>query len=216
MINGTIGNASGLKKAWQVGAYFQSGKDRDGKNLKASHYTASLMLQKGKFSFGPGYDYLSGNDPNTAATDNHRFDPLYGTPHKHWGYMDYYYVGTGSPVGGLQDAYFKVKYQANNYFVSLDAHNFRLAENTVNSLDVDKANLKKDLGYEFDFIANYTLNKFTTLELGYAFMLANNSTEYVKRTPVTMDATNHRPTWAYLMINIRPDFFFAKPVAIKQ
>ena len=27
LINGTIGNASGLKKAWQVGAYFQSGKD---------------------------------------------------------------------------------------------------------------------------------------------------------------------------------------------
>lgn len=216
MINGTIGNASGLKKAWQVGAYFQSGKDRDGKSLRASHYTASLLLQKGKFSFGPGYDYLSGNDPNTAATDNHRFDPLYGTPHKHWGYMDYYYVGTGSPVGGLQDAYFKVKYQSNLFSLSADAHNFRLAENMVNTLDADKANLKKDLGYEFDFIANYALNKFTTLELGYSFMLANNSTEYVKRTPVTMDQTNHRPTWAYLMINIRPDFFFTKPVAIKQ
>jgi hypothetical protein len=86
----------------------------------------------------------------------------------------------------------------------------------VNTLDVDKANLKKDLGYEFDFIANYSLNKFTTLELGYSFMLANNSTEYVKKTPPTMDQTNHRPTWAYLMINIRPDFFFSKPVAIKQ
>jgi alginate export protein len=216
MINGTIGNASGLKKAWQLGAYFQSGKDRDGKTLKASHYTASLMLQKGKFSFGPGYDYLSGNDPNTAATDNHRFDPLYGTPHKHWGYMDYYYVGTGSPVGGLQDAYFKVKYQSNLFSLSADAHNFRLAENIQNSLDPDKANIKKDLGYEFDFIANYALNKFTTLELGYSFMLANNSTEYVKRTPPTMDQTNQRPTWAYLMINIRPDFFFTKPVAIKQ
>src|SRR5206468_7791079 len=76
MINGTIGNASGLKKQWQVGAYFQSGKDRDGKDLTASHYTASLNLQKGKFSFGPGYDYLSGNTTTTAANENHRFDPL--------------------------------------------------------------------------------------------------------------------------------------------
>ncbi|THU34111.1 hypothetical protein FAM09_24120 [Niastella caeni] len=214
MINGTIGNASGLKKQWQVGAYFQSGKDRDGKDLTASHYTASLTLQKGKFSFGPGYDYLSGNTPTTPGTENHRFDPLYGTPHKHWGYMDYYYVGTGSPVGGLQDYYFKVKYQANAFFLSLDAHNFRLAENVANAADPDKATIDKNLGYEFDFIANYSLNKFTTLELGYSFMKANNSTEYVKRG--TMDQARHNANWAYLMINIRPDFFFTKPVAIKQ
>jgi hypothetical protein len=214
MINGTIGNASGLKKAWQVGAYFQSGKDRDGKKLNASHYTASLMLQKGKFSFGPGYDYLSGNTPTTPADENHRFDPLYGTPHKHWGYMDFYYVGTGSPTGGLQDAYFKVKYQANNFFVSLDAHNFRLAENVANAADPDKVNIDKNLGYEFDFTANYTLNKFTTLELGLSYMKANNSTEYIKRS--TMNQARHNAQWAYLMINIRPDFFFSKPVAIKQ
>jgi alginate export protein len=214
MINGTIGNAAGLKKAWQVGAYFQSGKDRDGKDLTASHYTASLTLQKGKFSFGPGYDYLSGNDPETPATETHRFDPLYGTPHKHWGYMDYYYVGTGSPVGGLQDAYFKVKYQSNLFFVSLDAHNFRLAENVQNATDPDKINIDKNLGYEFDFIANYSLNKFTTLELGLSYMKANNSTEYIKRS--TMDQARHNAQWAYLMINIRPDFFFSKPVAIKQ
>jgi hypothetical protein len=214
MINGTIGNASGLKKAWQVGAYFQSGKDRDGKDLNASHYTASLTLQKGKFSFGPGYDYLSGNTPDTDPGENHRFDPLYGTPHKHWGYMDYYYVATNSPVGGLQDAYFKVKYQANLFFLSLDAHNFRLAENVANAADPDKMNIDKNLGYEFDFIANYSLNKFTTLELGLSYMKANNSTEYVKKN--TMDLNRHNAQWAYLMINIRPDFFFAKPVAIKQ
>ena len=104
--------------------------------------------------------------------------------------------------------------QANNFFVSLDAHNFRLAEDVANAADPDKVNIDKNLGYEFDFIANYTLNKFTTLELGYSFMKANNSTEYVKRT--TMDQARHNANWAYLMINIRPDFFFTKPVAIKQ
>ena len=194
-----------------MGAYFQTGKDRDGKNLKAAHYTAMLTLQKGRFSFGPGIDYLSGNEPDLPATENHRFDPLYGTPHKHWGYMDYYYVGTGSPAGGLLNPYFKLRYQANSFFVTLDAHNFRLAENM---LDAGKASIDKNLGYEFDFIANYTLNKFTTLELGYSFMKANNSTEFVKKG--TTDQTDHSPQWAYLMINIRPDFFFAKPVAIKQ
>ena len=208
MINGSFGNASGMKKLYQVAAYFQSGKDKDGKDLRASHYTASLTFQKGKFSFGPGYDYLSGNDPSTPASEDHRFDPLYGTPHKFWGFMDYYFVATGSPVGGLQDAYFKIKYQSNRFGVGVDAHNFQLAENTVNAADPNKINIDKNLGYEFDIIPTYTLNKFTTLEMGYCFMLANNSTEYIKRS--TMDQAKHRPEWAYLMINIRPDFFFGK------
>ncbi len=77
LINGSFGNATALKNFWQVGAYFQSGKDRDGKDLSASHYTASLTLQKGKFSFGPGYDYLSGNSSTISIwlTKRHRFDP---------------------------------------------------------------------------------------------------------------------------------------------
>jgi hypothetical protein len=202
---GLMINGNGKRLSWQAGAYLQSGKDRDGKQLRASHYTVSAMLKQGKFSFGPGFDYLSGNTPNTAAGDNHRFDPLYGTPHKHWGYMDYYYVGTGSPVGGLQNAYFKSKYQGSRYFVGVDLHYFSLAEDMV---DAAKTAIDKNLGYELDVTGSYNLNSFTTLEAGYSMMLANNSTEFVKKG--TMNQAGHRPQWAYLMINIRPDFFFTK------
>jgi hypothetical protein len=214
LLSGTFGNASGLKKAWTLGGYMQGGKDKDGKDLNAYHYTASLTFQKGKFSFGPGFDYLSGNDGTSSSTTNNRFDPLYGTPHKFWGYMDYFYVGTGSPVGGLKNTYFKTKYTAKDFFVTFDVHNFSLAKATLNTSDVNKPEIDKNLGYEFDLIANYTLNKFTVIEAGYCFMSATNSMEYVKKT--TLDKTNHLPQWAYLMINIRPDFFFSKPVAIKQ
>ncbi|MEZ4901117.1 MAG: alginate export family protein [Spirosomataceae bacterium] len=114
MLTGMIGNASSKlgKVAWQAFAYNQGGKNRDGQDLKAYHYGGNVMIQKGKLSFGPGYEVLSGN--NTAAPDgkDHRFDPLYGTPHKHWGYMDYFYVGTGAPVG-LANAFLKSKYVAN-------------------------------------------------------------------------------------------------------
>jgi len=212
LINGTIGNASGLKKAWTAGAYFQSGKDKDGNSLNAYFYTLALTLQKGRFSFGPGYDYLSGN--NSTTTADHRFDPLYGTPHKFYGYMDYFYVGTGSPVGGLQNAYFKTKYAAKDFSVTLDAHKFLLAETSYNTVNSPKTPLDKNLGYEFDLVANYTLNKFTVLEAGYSLMKATNSMEYIKKG--TTYKTNLTPQWAYLMINIRPDFLFAKPVAIKQ
>ena len=64
MINHTIGNASGFGKiAIQAAYYAQSGKNRDGVEMKkAYHYTASATYQKGKISFTPGYDVLSGND----------------------------------------------------------------------------------------------------------------------------------------------------------
>lgn len=215
MLTGTIGNAStGLKKSWMAAAYFQSGKDKDGKKLTASHYAGYVMLQSGKFSFGPGIEYLSGNEATTAATDNHRFDPLYGTPHRHWGYMDYFYVATGSAVGGLVNPYFKTKFTTKDFFLSLDVHNFSLAKPVLNTLDPNKPELNKNMGFEFDFIANYTLNKFTVIEAGYSFMKAANTLEFVKRG--TLNSYDHSPNWAYLMINIRPDFLFNKPVAIKQ
>jgi hypothetical protein len=58
---------------------------------------------------------------------------------------------------------------------------------------------------EYDFTATYSLNKFTTLEAGYAIMKGTNSLEYSKQG--TMNQKDKLGTWAYLMINIRPDFF---------
>src|SRR5690606_9226161 len=109
----------------------------------------------------------------TLGSTTKRFDPLYGTPHKFWGYMDYFYVGTGSPTGGLQNIYVKTKYAAKDFSVALDIHNFQLANLYAGGP------AKKNLGYEFDLIANYNLNKFTNLELGYCVMLANDQMEKV-------------------------------------
>jgi hypothetical protein len=217
MLTGLIGNASSKlgKIAWQAFGYSQAGKDRDGLELAAHHYGANFMLQRGKLSFGPGYEVLSGNNTISPSGKNNRFDPLYGTPHRHWGYMDYFYVGTGSPAGGLANAFFKTKYVANpNLFVTLDFHNFALASPTKNGLDASGGKLDSQLGTEIDLLINYNLNKFTNVELGYSHLQATNSLEYVKLT--SMDKAKHGANWLYLMLNIRPDFFYAKPVAIKQ
>lgn len=220
MLVGQVGNASSRlgKVAWQAFGYGQSGKDRDGLSIsKAYHYGANFMFQKGLLSFGPGYEILSGNDGFTLkAGETHRFDPLYGTPHKHWGYMDYFYVGTGSPAGGLKDAFFKVKHAANRLTSTLDIHYFALASATPNKLKDAPAGaiISPKLGMEYDLVLNYSLNKFTNVELGYSIMQGNNSLEYVKQG--SMDKTRKLGQWGYLMLNIRPDFFYAKPVAIKQ
>jgi Alginate export len=216
MINHTMGNTSGFGKiAVQAAYYAQSGKNRDGiKMKKAAHYTASVTYQKGKFSITPGYDALSGNDATTA--EDEKFDPLYGTPHRHWGYMDYFYVGTGSPAGGLNNPYFKVKYVSNMITLGLDYHHFSLNKGMKKA---DGSDITKNLGAEIDFVLNYNMNKFSNIELGYSVMHATNSMAFAKGQATTDAAADtYRKTgqWFYAMLKFTPDFFYTKPVAIKQ
>lgn len=188
-----------------AGFYYQAGKDKDGLDLSGYTSTLATTLAKGKFSYTLGWDYVSGNDAFSSSTTNHRFDPLYGTPHKFWGTMDYFYVGTGSPAGGLNDPYFKIKYGSKNkrFTAGLDYHYFMLAKDMK---DVNGSAIDKYLGSEFDFLTTYALNKMVSLEWGFSVMAADKSMEYAKGiTPNTAKLTG---TWSYLMINIRPEFLF--------
>ena len=217
MINHTIGNASGFGKISLQGAYYlQSGKDRDAVSIDAYHYSILGIYQKGKWSIGSGYDVLSGNDAVSPSGKNNRFDPLYGTPHRHWGYMDYFYVGTGSATGGLNNFYVKGKYTGNLLGFGIDFHHFMLNKDMMKA---DATVIDKNLGTEIDLQLNYNINKFTNIELGYSLMNATNSMPFAKGQATTdagADVYRKSGTWFYAMINIRPDFFFSKPVAIKQ
>jgi hypothetical protein len=210
MLSPTFGNASGFGKiAVQAAAYYQSGNDRDGKTLDAYHYTVAATYAKGKFSVGPGYDVLSGNKTTTPGTESKRFDPLYGTPHKFWGYMDYFYAGTNSPTNGLVNYYLKSKFTANTFFITADYHHFAV-QNAMAST------VQKDLGDEIDLVVNYNLNKFTGIELGYSMMFAaRDAMKAAKNQPAAMNV-DKIGKWGFISLNIRPDFFFTKPVAIKQ
>ena len=122
--------------------------------------------------------------------------------------MDYFYVGTGSPVGGLQDAYFKVKYATNVLSLSADFHNFFTDKLT-------KGTTTKQLGREIDLQLSYTMNKFTNIELGYSIMKASNSLSIAKAQAAT-STYNKEGNWFYAMLKFTPDFLYTKPVAIKQ
>ncbi len=217
MVNHTIGKALGFGTIALQGAYYaQTGKDRDGVSMDAFHYAVSASYQKGKLSFTPGYEVLSGNDAVNPSEKNNRFDPLYGTPHKHWGYMDYFYVGTGSPAAGLVNPYFKVKYTGNTLAIGLDVHSFSLAKNMKKA---DGTLVGKKLGTEFDFLLNYNMNKFTNVELGYSVMAATNNMAFAKGQVITDIAANtyrKTGTFLYAMLKFTPDFLYNKPAAIKH
>ncbi len=192
--------------SYSLGAFFQTGKDRDGKDLSAYHITAYGAYTKGKYTIGLGYDLLSGDKMTTPTTESKRFDPLYGTPHKFWGLMDYFYVGTGSPVAGLSNPYLRLKYAASPKFTAtLDVHSFSLANDAANKVAdaTGKTLLGKNLGTETDLILNYTMNKNIGFEMGYCMMFANDNMEVIKRN--TMGKAKQTGTWAYLSINLKPD-----------
>jgi hypothetical protein len=191
--------------ALTAGFYYQAGKDRDAQKISAYTSTVSLAYSKNKFTYTAGWDYVSGNDAFSSSTTNHRFDPLYGTPHKFWGLMDYFYVATGSPTGGLSNPFAKVKYNsaAKRFTAALDYHYFSLAKDQKNT---GGTAINKYLGSEFDLVTTFALNKVTTLEYGFSVMAATKSMEYAKNiTPNTAKLTG---TWSYLMITIKPEFLF--------
>lgn len=193
-------------KAWsvQAGAYYQGGRDKDGSPLSAYTTTVSLSYNRGAFSYIAGWDLLSGNNAFSGSSTSHRFDPLYGTPHKFWGLMDYFYAGTGSPQGGLSDPFVKIRYKSSNarLAIDLDYHYFSLASS---QRSVDDTPIRKHLGSELDLVSRYGLGKFADVELGLAWLAATRSMEYAKGlTPNTSELNG---SWAYLQVNIRPELF---------
>ncbi|HEX5653562.1 MAG TPA: alginate export family protein [Chitinophagaceae bacterium] len=189
----------------QAGIYGQSGKDKEGFSLSAFTSTLSFTYSLKKWMWTAGWDYLSGNDAFKTSPTNHRFDPLYGTPHKFWGLMDYFYAGTGSPAGGLNNPYLKIKYTSagKRFSTALDYHYFSLASNQK---DIAGNAIPKYLGSEIDWVSTYALNKMTGLELGVSWLAASRSMEYAKNlSPGTTKLNAH---WAYLQINVKPEWIF--------
>jgi hypothetical protein len=130
--------------------------------------------------------------------------------------MDYFYVGTGAAAGGLNNPYLKLKYTGSTLTLGVDYHNFSLNQ------DMKKADgtlVGKQLGNEVDFVLSYNMNKFTNIEAGYSVMMATSSMPFAKgqaTTDAVADTYRKTGNWFYAMFRFTPDFFYTKPVAIKQ
>ena len=217
-VNTVLNNASGLGAlSINASGYYQGQNDPLGNVMDAYFASVYTGYQVGDFSIGPGYDYYSGNNGNSSSPVNHRFDPLYGTPHKFAGLMDYFYAGDGFGPAGLKDLYVKTRYTRQNLTLTLDAHRFTSGNEIRNTGNPDNTQYKnsRNLGTEIDFTANYAPGKIVSFELGYARMFGTKALNQVKTTgypalnsPVVAKELNGN--WAYLMINIRPDFLMSK------
>jgi len=182
------------QKHWTLAAgfYYQSGRDKDGLSIGTYTSTLSITRLAGNIALTAGWDYVRGG-----------FDPLYGTPHKFWGTMDYFYAASGSPAGGLNNPFLKIKYMApkGRLTLGLDCHYFGLASEQK---DAKGNSVGKYLGSELDLTAGYSLNKITTLEGGFTRMAAASAMEFAKG--IAPGTARLNGNWAWLQVNIRPDF----------
>lgn len=190
--------------------YYQFGHDKNGRSLSANLASITTTFQLGRKLFiGPGLDYLSGNDGTeavTATSTNNQFDPLYGTPHKFWGNMDYFYVSSGFGSQGLMNYFLKAKYNLkDNLTLFADLHGFE-AGNTLS--DGAGGTQNSYLGTELDLRLSYNFTKMINIEAGYSIMKATNSMASAQVKNVAN--ANLTPQWAYVMVNIKPNFLNKK------
>ncbi|HEU4901660.1 MAG TPA: hypothetical protein VFT06_02685, partial [Flavisolibacter sp.] len=179
-------------------AYYQFGTNSAGQKVSAELLSVAAHCAFTKaFSAGSGVDFYSGG---TSGTTSNAFDPLYGTPHKFAGLMDYFYAANGFGKGGLVDYFIKSKYKATDKVtLAADLHQF-------NSASEVSGFATKNLGQEIDLVGSYALTKQVGFEAGYAryFTTPLLASPAVKNVPDAKPSAN----WAYLMINVKPEFFF--------
>ena len=183
----TARHTAGLKYEYKPGAasisasgYYQFGYDARNLELAAYFYDIQAKYTMGDFTFGLLYDFSSGSNVKDGAlndTKSSTFDPLYGTPHKFYGLMDYYYAGSSIGYTGVQDIKASVAYSlAKNLSLNLDIHSFSM---TSDYLYRDEL-LDRNLGMEFDFTTSYKPTPKIKVELGACAYSTTNSLAIMK------------------------------------
>lgn len=204
-------NANLTRKINLTGSYYyQGGRNKDGRILSANLASITSTVQVSRKLFvGPGIDYLSGTDGTKAVTADSRsnlFDPLYGTPHKFWGGMDYFYVASGFGNQGLMNYFLKAKYNAkDNLIFFAELHGFESANKVSNGAGGTQTSY---LGTELDLKMSYNFTKLINIEAGYSYMKATNTMASAQVKNVSN--ANLSPQWAYVTLNIKPDFLAKK------
>lgn len=177
--------------------YYQSGKTTSSRNVSA--YMGSIKATIDccpAVSINVGEDYLSGS--KKATGDYKAFDPLYGTHHKFYGAMDYFYASSfqSGYTPGLSDTQLGITYKASAPLkLSLNYHYF--------ATGVKLEGLDRALGSELDFQVDWQIKKDVSLTAGYSTMFGTKTMDAVKG-----GSHDSWQDWAFVSLNINPKFLF--------
>jgi len=179
-------------------------------SVKTSAWMAAVKVNYNinkKFAIGIGSDYLSGSNMNSASQKITYFNPLYGTHHKFYGFMDYFFVSSPHKNVGLWDSYLNLDLNASqklNWQLAL--HHF---EATGKVIDYSGNRASSTLGNEADLTFGYNVMKNVKLTGGYSQMFADNSMKYVKNIFPNQSMKSVQ-NWIWLSLNISPEIIISK------
>ena len=192
--------------------YYQTGRNpvKNSSSIKTNAWMAALKADYSfnkKIGLGIGSDYLSGRDMNSTSSNISYFNPLYGTGHKFYGSMDYFYVSSANDNVGLWDSYVNLNLNAAerlSWQVAL--HHF---ESTARVINYSGGKASSTLGNEADVSFGYNVMSDVKLTGGYSQMFTNPSMKYVKNVLPTQSMKSLQ-NWIWLSININPDILVYK------
>ena len=192
----------------QASYYRQAGEDEYAMPIHAWMASAEAAWKtSSKLSLQGGYFYMSGDPyyyvPLAGAigmsrkTEIRGFDPVFGSHHKFYGAMDFFYVTAyyGGNTPGLQDAHLGAKWSPTPKLDLLGSYHYLATCVTVDDLS-------RTLGHELEFSLTWKLAPDVNLEAGYSFMQGTETMTRLKRT-----SENNRLNWAWLMIVVNPELF---------
>lgn len=147
-------------------------------------FLASLSLSKtiGKTKITLGSDYLSSG-----------FKPLFGTNHKFYGFMDYYYVGNTHDNKGLFNPYFRVDLVVKAGKFSLFGHHFRSAVN------IPSGNDWQSMGEEMDLLWSKQFSNSIHLLGGWSVM---RTTSFLNEIKNKLGSPSIQ-TWGFLQLTYK-------------
>lgn len=184
--------------------YYQHNLNDKANDVSAYSFSfhAKQKLCDGKFAWGLGIDYLSGQDEIAEGYTGkmHNFDRLYGVRHGAYGYMDMFNI---TPLQGLNDCMLKTAYKfSDKASIHADFHWFSLNKDRTDLYDV--GNLDKNLGQELDLTLKWKLMKDVKLQTGASLYFTTRSFKQVKNVD-TIDTSF--PFFGYVMISVNTKIF---------
>lgn len=200
-------------RRWKVeGSYYrQMGHNEEEGKIEA-------WMASGKVTYYPsakvrleaGYDYLSGDDyvavpkPGTMGLPRHEvykgFNTLYGSHHKFYGVMDYFYESAYSNgfTPGLQNAFVGVQYRPIAPLTVKAAYHYMAVATSLEGLD-------KTLGHDIELEAAYRFSKDVALSAGYSFMHGTKTMDRLKH-----EAGDSNVRWGWFSLIVSPRLFSTK------
>lgn len=202
---GFIGDKSLGKVKLGGELYYQGGEDPAGRNVSAWLAAVNVSFNTKYTPLTIGLDYLSGTNPTEDS--NHSFNPLYGTNHKFYGFMDYFYVGNkhgqNGQTSGLLDFYVQSKFKLGNKSALIaHLHHFS-SPTTIYAAEGNGEELSAQLGEEIDLVYNLNLTPDVNFKLGYSQLFSTQSLEAIKGGAERKGLNQ----WAWAMLTIKPTFY---------